>query len=324
LLFFVVLALCAADEEWFQNMDWRLFQRSRARVKFWSLLTVRSGIELFLMALLVLVPPWYANGGFRAHPFYNFYWHVCASCFFMSGFAFALRYLELFHQTSALALAIPEVAKRDMLPFFVLFTVILLSCAVSLRIACELDETGGGDRSTFGSFIGVLKTLEEAIHGPDVQWRNAVEQRPALAGTIFILFLWLALIMVSLLIAMFSSTFDVLKVTTSQQLMYRRATFCITCEKLFPQWYYTHWRWGHRGCKIGAKLGLRQAGAGSLTTPHTAITATSIQHFKSYGTWESYDPENAEGIDQDRWVLWIGNDERLDEWRKPYAPARIQ
>jgi len=335
LLFLVVLSLCAANEEWFVHMDWRVFQRSTTRVKFWSLLTVRSGIELLMMVLLVLVPPWYANEHFRAHSFYHFYWHVCASCFFMSGFAFALRYLELFHQTSALALAIPEVVKRDMLPFFVLFTVILLSCAVSLRIACELDETGERDRSTFGSFIGVLKTLEEAIHGPDVQWRNAVERRPAIAGAIFVLFLWLSLIMMSLLIAIFSSTFDSLKVTTTQELMDRRAQFCITCEKLFPQWYYTHWSWGSRGCKIGSKLGLNLADAGHLSTrtmstschslrggrpltTHPELRPLTTTQFHTYGTLEE---ESSEGIDEDRWVLWVGGDEEFDQWRKPCAPG---
>jgi len=307
LFFLLVLALCAANEEWFLHMDWRVMQRNTTRVKFWSLLTVRSGTELFLMVLLVLVPPWYANGHVRAHSFYNFYWHVCASCFFMSGWTFVLRYLELFHITSALALAVPEVAKRDMVPFFVLFTIILLSCSVSLRIACELEETGQGDLSTFGSFVGVLKTLEEAIHGPDVQWRNAVEHRPALAGMIFVLFLWLTLIMVSLLIAMFSATFDVMKVKTTQQLMYRRAEFCITCEKLFPQWYYSHWSWGARGCKIGSKLGLNLADSGTLSKK----SFRGRPDFDSYGSLDQTGISG--GIDEDRWALWVASDENFDQ-----------
>merc|ERR1719410_1900669 len=135
--------------------------------------------------------------------------------------------------------------------------------------------------------------------------------------------------MMSLLIAMFTSTFDALRVTTTQRLMHRRAQFCITCEKLFPEWYYNHWRWGSRGCKIGSKLGFNVADAGHLksTTGSTACRAArhghalatnqencplATKHFQTYGTLEEW---SSGGTDEDRWVLWVGGDAEFDEWR---------
>merc|ERR1719195_348638 len=65
--------------------------------------------------------------------------------------------------------------------------------------------------------------------------------------------------MMSLLIAVFCNTFDALKSKVNERLMFRRAMYCVTIEKLFPIWYHQHRSWGRNGCNVGSKLGITPA-----------------------------------------------------------------
>jgi len=338
----LLFVLCGRDEEWFEHMDFSIFFPSTIRVNFFQLIAVRNAFELLCMVLIAGFPPWYAGDSVKKLEFYGVVWHCLASLWFLSGMSFFCSYLELFKSTSALALAVPEVARRDMVPFFTLFMVIYLSCAVALRIAVEAGETTSGhtvpDR-TFGSFFGVLKSLEEATHGPDLNWRAAMEKQPQPAGAIFVLFLWVTLIMLSLLIAMFSNTFDALRSRVNERLMSRRAMFCVTIEKLFPQWYHRHHAWGAKGCNIGSRLGVSLADTKdlletlirptpwsnkSLNMPNEA--STLISPASGYGSAPSTSrqsmsprrqPEGLSPDDEDRWLLWAKADETFENWRKP-------
>jgi len=351
-LLFLLFLLCARDEEWFEHMDFSIFFAKSNKVNFWQLIAVRNAFELTCMALIAVFPPWYAGESVRNSQFYGLAWHSLASLWFLSGMSFFCSYLELFKSTSALALAVPEVARRDMVPFFTLFMVIYLSCAVALRIAVEASEKGGHivtDR-TFGSMFGVLKTLEEATHDPGKEWRVAMEKQPPPTGAIFVLFLWVTLIMLSLLIAMFSNTFDSLRHKVNERLMFRRAMFCITIEKLFPQWYHRHPSWGNKGCVIGWRLGVSPSDAkelpegenlmsASTTTPRLRTPRVETWSFAGecariygqvggYGSTQSVsqrtstpaarkirkkgDPE-----EEDRWLLWAKADTTFESWRQP-------
>jgi len=327
----LLFLLCARDEQWFEYMDFSIFFAKPHQVNFWNLIAVRNAFELACMALIAVFPPWYNGDNVRNSQFYGLVWHSLASLWFLSGVSFFCSYLELFQSTSALALAIPEVARRDMMPFFALFMVIYLSCAVALRIAVESGETGDNvvtDRS-FGSFYGVLKTLEEATHGPDLQWRAAWEQQPQPAGAIFVLFLWVTLVMLSLLIAMFSNTFDALRSRVSERLMFRRAMFCVTIEKLFPQWYHRHRSWGSKGCVIGARLGVSPADTNSpnqMLSPRFISSSTlnpgaSMILGTGYGTTPTTPRKDRVNLisdeESDRWLLWVKADTMFENWRKP-------
>jgi len=356
MLLVLLFLMCARDEEWFKHMDFSIFFAATNKVNFWQLLAVRNAWECFLMVLLALFPPWYAGDHIQHSRFYVPVWNTIASTWFLSGISFFLSYLELFKSTSALALAIPEVARRDMIPFFALFMVIYLSCAVALRIAVSTSTTP--DDRSFGSFWGVLKTLEEAAHGPDVQWRAAMEKQPQPAGAIFVAFLWVTLIMLSLLIAMFSNTFDALRSKVNQRLMFRRAMFCVTIEKLFPQWYHKHRSWGKEGCNIGSRLGITQSEAVTsealprsttsvyrepsefarssrfsrlFTLGYGSVDGTSSPFAGDRGPFssEAASPRSPRGsprdgartlstaVASDRWLLWSKNERTFETWRKP-------
>jgi hypothetical protein len=216
-----------------------------------------------------------------------------------------------------------------MIPFFVLFAVVYLSCAIALRVAVS-TSTSPADQS-FGSIWGVLKTLEEATHGPDVKWRAAMEEQPQPAGAIFVAFLWITLIMVSLLIAMFSNTFDALISKVNERLMFRRAMFCVTLEKLFPLWYHQHGSWGLTGCNIGSTLGEchddslepdlpDQQQSDSIWEDLRAETVGILDRSMGYGSTSSGDllQRSRTGIHgQDRWLLWSKNESTFENWRKP-------
>jgi hypothetical protein len=234
----LVFLLCARDEEWFKNMTYQPEFVDSSKICFWETLAVRNTVELTLMGIIVISPPWFHKEvhffSERTHVAYNMIWHCMASTWFLMFVIFSLRYFELFKMTRVLASMIPEIFKRDMLPFMSFFCVIWICFAVSLRVSCE--PAGHGADHEFGSFWATAMTLEEAIHGPDVQWRNAVENHPRFAGFVFVFFLWVTLIMMSILIAMFSNTFDFLKEHVEERFYYQRAMFCITLEKLMPQW----------------------------------------------------------------------------------------
>jgi hypothetical protein len=273
-------------------------------------------------------------------------WHCMASTWFLMFVIFSLRYFELFKMTRVLASMIPEIFKRDMLPFMSFFCVIWICFAVSLRVSCE--PAGHGADHEFGSFWATAMTLEEAIHGPDVQWRNAVENHPRFAGFVFVFFLWVTLIMMSILIAMFSNTFDFLKEHVEERFYYQRAMFCITLEKLMPQWYHRSSLWGRDGCLIGARLGLtgHEGCAG-----HDEPGSSSGSEDSETGDSEEEDVELAKPLlarvqqaalgaqsrssrslagnehdlakrKSDRWLLWKRGKETFIEWRTPVMNHR--
>jgi len=288
-----------------------------------------SDLEMMYMMVIVLTPPWYANDSLRQHPTYNFVWHTLASAWFLMFITFSLRYFELWRHTAAMASTLPEVIFKDMLPFGSFYVVILICSAISMRISVETDSSGADH--AFGSFKNTLWTMEEAIHGPDVQWRNAVEHHPAVAGAIFVGFLWITLVMMSILIAMFGTTWEDLKVQVNERFLFRRAMFCITLEKLFPQAYHAHPSWGPSGCNIGHPLGSAAPDTKEMSESDSdsnsdldeeageqrpLVTRTQSRlHRKSEAEKKAKDEEKLRKMN-DRWLLWNGGATTFPKWRQ--------
>merc|ERR1719326_1681487 len=90
-----------------------------------------------MMSVLVLTPPWYQADWVRDDPTYQFVWHSFASAWFLVIILFSLRYFELDRRTSAMALTIPEVFRKDVVPFTAFFLVIFWCFAIAIRIACQ-------------------------------------------------------------------------------------------------------------------------------------------------------------------------------------------
>merc|ERR1719161_2854308 len=94
------------------------------------------------------------------------------------------------------------------------------------------------------------------------------------------------MIMMTLLIAMFSDRYVELRKHTPELFLFRRACFCLTQEKLFPQWYYKLF-----GLQIGIPLGVGRR----------------------------FSPEEGEEqplLHKQRWILWRGGSTSFRSWRE--------
>merc|ERR1740138_1365176 len=89
---------------------------SSRNINMWEILGFRDIFELLLMLIIVLTPPWHQSESVRTDPLYRFVWHTFASIWFMIFVYFSLQFFELFHRTAAMALTIPEVISRDVVP----------------------------------------------------------------------------------------------------------------------------------------------------------------------------------------------------------------
>jgi len=155
-----------------------------------------------------------------------------------------------------------------------------------------------------------------------------MEEQPQPSGAIFVIFLWLTMLMLSLLVAVLCNTFDALTTKVNERLMFRRAKFCVTIEKLFPIWYHQHRHWGKNGCDIGSKLGVTsiESENDTVLTPGDVLTASErtglSRFFADYGAGRSTprrDRSCSTMITKnlDRWLLWSKNESTFEKWRKP-------
>merc|ERR550537_1915466 len=117
---------------------------------------------------------------------------------------------------------------NDLLPFAQIYLTIFLCASIALRVSTT--QSADHEDQVVGTFGKTVKTLEEAIHGPDVRWRDFVEGHPGLAAVIFVVFLWITLVMLTMLTAMFLSRYDRLAEHVPEIFLYQRAQWTICQE----------------------------------------------------------------------------------------------
>jgi len=165
-----------------------------------------------------------------------------------------------------------------------------------------------------------------------------MEEQPQPTGAIFVIFLWLALMMLSMLIAVFCNTFDALKSKVNERLVFRRAMYCVTIEKLFPLWYHQHRRWGRNGCNMGKQLGiiprkcmrtsldevgLDEVGIDSELGLFGRMSVNLKRAVGDYGTMIPSSPTVSKTETSfteeilDRWWLWSKDERTCETWRMP-------
>jgi len=154
-----------------------------------------------------------------------------------------LRFLKLFPNTTVLISSLPTIIRQDMPPWFIVYIVILIATAGSIRVSVWHEVSA--DNAILGDFYKAALTLEEATHGPDIQWRNIVMQQPLMAAGFFLMFLWLVtIIMSNLLINIFSNTFEVRRKNAAGELLFWRTVEVITLSKqvpdFLPAWLRMH------------------------------------------------------------------------------------
>jgi hypothetical protein len=179
----------------------------------------------------------------RSEMYYNKKFFVVmdslSAVFIFLSWMVLLRFLKLFRTTTVLISVLPVIIRRDMPPWIIVYTVILFATAGSIRVSVW-HEVKASDE-VLGNVFKAALTLEEATHGPDVQWRNLVMQQPLMAGVFFLMFLWVVtIVMMNLLINIFSNTFDVRRQNGASELLYWRAVEVIQISKAIPD-YIPDW-----------------------------------------------------------------------------------
>jgi len=177
--------------------------------------------------------------------------------------------LRFFKRTFVLVSGLATIIKYDLAGWFTVYMGMCIATAGGIRIA-SWHYTDKKDQVQ-GSFFKMFMTLEEATHGPDVQWRAMVMSQSFMAAFFFLFFLWtVTIIMFNLLIAMFSNTFDKRKKLANEELYYQRAVEVIIIEKTTPAWMHKMLGW-----KVGATSGVDKEADPSLS-PREADEETPL------------------------------------------------
>jgi len=310
-----LFVVCANNEPWFRHMPFFAFGTKHNRVAFSNLLAFSSLRHLSCMAIMVLTVPWYHHDWVQASPMYVLVWHTLVSIWWFDYILHTLRLLELDERTGPLAAALPEIFRKDMAPFLCIYSIIFLCSSIALRVATSAQRSSNEDL-TVGTWWRTIQTLEEAIHGPDVQWRPLVQNHPAMAALVFITFLWCTLMMLTILVAMFSNRYDILVAHNRERLLFRRATFIITLEKLMPQWYHTR-----ANLTTGRPLGMLVQHGKRLVTRRRRETSDSEEKL---GDVSERTPLVGDDYADDRWVVVKGDDLTFNRWRSPHSAEDSQ
>merc|ERR1719375_3073775 len=80
-----------------------------------------------------------------------------------------LRYMALFQVTGVMVASIPRIFQKDVLPFVVVLLIFTIGSAGAIRVATA--HTVSHDDEILGSFVRAFASLEESLHGADVNWR---------------------------------------------------------------------------------------------------------------------------------------------------------
>lgn len=148
-----------------------------------------------------------------------------------------LRYMVLFQTTGVMVSALPFIFRQDLVPFAVVLLVFMTATAGAIRVATA--HTVPRSDVILGSFARTFASLEESIHGADVNWRSTVEGKPILAVVIFLFFLWAAtIVLFNILVAMFTNTFQQIRSKHWEEHNLRWCAELITQEKFIPTWLW--------------------------------------------------------------------------------------
>lgn len=357
LSFYLVLGVMSRKEPFFSNLSllpwgckgstcnpsfigrWmhKRFNIFPDQLELLSIYPVRNFLIILLMLFCLLSAPW-------SHPLWLFHsglgvptdriiWEVGAAVAWICIAIHSSSFFLLFKFTAPLAATLPGVFWHDFRPFVAINSVLFLCICISLRIA--MATTAHEDDPVFGNWWRTMLTMEEAIHGPDVQWRNAVfGHHPALAGLIFIVALWVWLIMLTVLVTLFSDRYEKLNSIVRQRILYQRAIFIISWEKLVPFWWY-------RACdlRMGKKLGgvvfedyhralrKRKAWQTQEETHRLLLGDHDLDEERiglAASRFADTDEESQRLLPNARWLAWQGEPAVIGRWKESYVPESYE
>eukprot|EP00746_Dinoflagellata_sp_MGD_P006881 gnl/MRDRNA2_/MRDRNA2_113566_c0_seq1.p1 gnl/MRDRNA2_/MRDRNA2_113566_c0~~gnl/MRDRNA2_/MRDRNA2_113566_c0_seq1.p1 ORF type:complete len:714 (-),score=99.27 gnl/MRDRNA2_/MRDRNA2_113566_c0_seq1:19-2160(-) len=299
LLYYTVMVMYARRCYFFNHLP---LSGSVSRLGTWEVGMFRDFLILAMVALTCVLHLWEERdekiqaGHTDGHRILWVFIDEFTAVLLYFGWVDLLRFLAVFEKTSNIVTSLPKILQGDMVPWILVYMIVLVATAGAMRVALAHGvKKGDKNYDVVGTYFNTVLTLEEATHGPDVSWRAIVMNSTAAAGIYFLIFLWVVtVVLFNILIAMFTDTFEGIRQHSFRERMHLRAVTLITQEKVMPGWFAR---------SIGLPMGLPKSNArGSLYTPRE-------KKDEEHGTPRS--PR-----DSSRW-LPIEQDFENEAWDKP-------
>lgn len=299
LLYYTIMVIGARKCYWFKHMT---LSGSVSRMGAWEIGVFRDYLILMMVVLTCVLHIWeerdekISEGHTEGHRTWWIFIDEFTAVLLYFGWVDLLRFLGQFEKTSTIVTALPRILSGDMVPWILVYCIVLVATAGAMRVALAHEmKKGDKNYNLMGTYFNTVLTLEEATHGPDVSWRAIVMNSSIAAGFYFLIFLWVVtVVLFNILIAMFTDTFEGIRQHSFRERMHLRALTLITSEKMMPGWFAR---------SVGLPMGLPKRNArGSLYTPRE-------KKDEEHGTPRS--PR-----DNSRW-LPIEQDFENEAWDKP-------
>lgn len=236
-LYIVVMFAIRYRSAWFWRHRWVPYD-SRFHASIWNLSVMNDFIVLVLAVVVCALHEWqeYKLKDHK-HPTFLGLTDEIASVLIFVGWFQLLKYLRFFQVTGSMIGALPQIFEKDVLPLLLVILLFMMASAGAMKVATA--HTISRSDEILGTFVSTFASLEESIHGADVNWRSTVEDRPLIAVIIFLIFLWIAtIVLFNILIAMFTSRFQQIQKGHMRVYSLRWCSELITQEKFLPLWLW--------------------------------------------------------------------------------------
>lgn len=236
-LYIAVMFAMRSRSEWFWRLHWVPLSGSRFHGSIWGLGVMNDFILVLLSAVVCALHLWEEHLKANQQTTILEWIDEISSVLVFLGWFQLLRYLPLFQTTTGMVGTLPQIFKNDVLPFALVLLIFMIASAGAIKVATAHSVSRSDE--ILGTFASTFASLEESMHGPDVNWRSTIEGRPLMAAVIFLVFLWMAtVVLFNILIALFTSRFQLVRREHHQEFLLRWCGEMITQEKFIPVWLW--------------------------------------------------------------------------------------
>lgn len=287
---------------WFWKLHWLPFMSKRFHGSIWGLGVINDWLVLILAVVVCIVQIWKEHLLATGHVALVEYQDEFSSVLVFLGWFRLLRLLALFQVTGVMVSSLPRIFLKDVLPFAMVLIVFTMASACAIRVATA--HTISHNDEIIGTFWKSVAALEESVHGPDVNWRSVVHGKPLIAVISFLVFLWVAtIVLFNILIAMFTNTFQETRKRHMEEHNLKWCGEIITQEKFIPSWlwkllsldtgmpmqaghYGTHSH--HSSAGFDEEHGRTHSGDASATSPLLGkeVRWLSVEQIANNETWD--------------------------------------
>lgn len=272
LIYMVVMFAIRHKRAWFWRLRWSPFHETRFHMSIWSLSFTYDILVLLLSVVVCNLHIWEEHLLAANHVGLVSIIDEFASVLVFFAWFRIMKFLTLFQTTGTMVGALPAIFLKDVLPFVLVLLVFMLGTAAAIKVATH--HTIARNDEILGTFVSTFASLEESIHGADVNWRSTIEGKPWIAAVIFLSFLWMAtIVLFNILIAMFSSRYFEYKKAHAQLYTVRWCTEMISQEKFMPVWL-----WDRLNLQIGTQMHTHSARSYGTLQGASARGGSDVEH----------------------------------------------